>query len=66
MKTTSNVINMQEWLEKRQEETVKRIFGQEFWDVLMTDVLSTGTITYTFEDDDGEVFTINLHEPDEL
>ena len=66
MKTTSNVIDMQEWLEKRQEETVKRIFGQEFWDILMSDVMNTGTITYTFEDEDGELFTINVNEPEDL
>lgn len=62
----SNVIDMQEWLEKKQEETVKRIFGQEFWDVLMTDVMNTGTVTYSFEDEDGELFTINVTEPEDL
>lgn len=62
----SNVIDMQEWLEKKQEETVKRIFGQEFWDVLMTDVMNTGTVTYSFEDEDGELFTINVNEPEDL
>jgi hypothetical protein len=54
----SNVIDMQEWLDRKQEETVKRIFGQDFWDVLITELSSTDTITYTYEDDTGETFTI--------
>lgn len=61
----SNVINMQEWLEKKQEETVKRIFGEEFWSVLMNDVLSS-SVTYTYEDEHGELFTVSLDDSEDL
>ena len=58
----SNVIDIEEWVKKKQEDTIRDIFGLEFWESLV----NMDTLTYTFEDESGELYTIDLSDPDKV